>query len=45
MPAWHAWLLAAGTSFAVLFASSIYHQVKRILFHSKEKKISDVFFY
>jgi hypothetical protein len=32
MPAWQAWILAAGTSLAALLSSTIYHQVKIILF-------------
>jgi hypothetical protein len=28
MPAWQAWLLAAGTSLASLLSSTLYHQVK-----------------
>ncbi len=31
MPAWRAWILAAGTSLAALTCSCIYHQVKIIL--------------
>jgi hypothetical protein len=37
MPAWHAWLLAAATSLAAFLSSSLSHQVKQILFHSKKK--------
>jgi hypothetical protein len=32
MPAWQAWLFAAGTSLASLTVSTVYHQVKNILF-------------
>jgi len=32
IPAWQAWILAAGTSLAALLSSTIYHQVKIILF-------------
>jgi hypothetical protein len=38
MPAWHAWLLAAGTSLAAFLSSTFNHQVKKILFHSIKKQ-------
>jgi hypothetical protein len=36
MPAWQAWLLVAGTALAALTNTSIYHQVKIILFNFQQ---------
>jgi hypothetical protein len=41
MPAWQAWLFAAGTSLASLTVSTVYHQVK--IFYSIFKSILNIF--